>query len=152
MRQVRTARDCALSLLEYRDRTEAEMRRKLKEWEYAPEAVEETIYFLKEYHYLDDQEYARKYVRTAGAGKSIRQLRQSLLSKGISREILDLCFEEETVDEEEAVRRFLKKKGYTAGAGEDPEKTRKLAAALGRRGFSFETIRRVMEELTDTVL
>lgn len=62
--------------------------------------------FLKEYHYLDDQEYARKYVRTAGAGKSIRQLRQSLLSKGISREILDLCFEEETVDEEEAVRRF----------------------------------------------
>lgn len=106
MRQVRTARDCALSLLEYRDRTEAEMRRKLKEREYAPEAVEETIYFLKEYHYLDDQEYARKYVRTAGAGKSIRQLRQSLLSKGISREILDLCFEEETVDEEEAVRRF----------------------------------------------
>ena len=53
MRQVRTARDCALSLLEYRDRTEAEMRRKLKEREYAPEAVEETIYFLKEYHYLD---------------------------------------------------------------------------------------------------
>ena len=150
MRQVRTARDCALSLLEYRDRTEAEVRRKLKEREYDPEAVEETIVFLKEYHYLDDQEYARKYVRTAGAGKSIRQLRQSLLSKGISREILDLCFEEETVDEEEAVRRFLKKKGYTAG--EDPEKTRKLAAALGRRGFSFETIRRVMEELTDTVL
>ena len=72
---------------------------------------------------IRDREYARKYVRTAGAGKSIRQLRQSLLSKGISREILDLCFEEETVDEEEAVRRFLKKKGYTAG--EDPEKTRR---------------------------
>lgn len=46
----------------------------------------------------------------------------------------------------------FEEKGYTAGAGEDPEKTRKLAAALGRRGFSFETIRRVMEELTDTVL
>ena len=131
MRQVRTARDCALSLLEYRDRTEAEMRRKLKEREYAPEAVEETIYFLKEYHYLDDQEYARKYVRTAGAGKSIRQLRQSLLSKGISREILDLCFEEETVDEEEAVRRFLKKKGYTAGAGED----QKAGSSFGTPGI-----------------
>ena len=47
----------------------------------------------------------------------------------------------------------MKKKGYTDGAGEEvQEKTRKLAAALGRRGFSFETIRRVMEELTDTVL
>ena len=149
MRQVRTARDCALSLLEYRDRTEAEVRRKLKEREYDPEAVEETIVFLKEYHYLDDQEYARKYVRTAGCGKSIRQLRQSLQNKGISREILDLCFEEETVDEEEAVLRFLKKKGYSAGDEEDPEKSRKLAAALGRRGFSFETIRRVMDELSD---
>ena len=54
MRQVRTARDCALSLLEYRDRTEAEVRRKLKEREYDPEAVEETIVFLKEYHYLEN--------------------------------------------------------------------------------------------------
>lgn len=69
MRQVRTARDCALSLLEYRDRTEAEMRRKLKEREYAPEAVEETIYFLKEYHYLDDQEYARKICADCRSGK-----------------------------------------------------------------------------------
>lgn len=152
MRQVRTARDCALSLLEYRDRTEAEMRRMLREREYAQEAVEEAIDFLKEYHYLDDQEYARKYVRTAGAGKSIRQLRQSLQNKGISREILDLCLEEETIDEEAAVRHFLMKKGYNAGGGEEPEKTRKLAAALGRRGFSFEIIRRVMEELTDNNL
>ena len=53
------------------------------------------------------------------------------------------------MDEEEAVRRFLKKKGYSAGDEEDPEKSRKLAAALGRRGFSFETIRRVMDELSD---
>ena len=80
--------------------------------------------------------------------RTYRQLRQSLLSKGISREILDLCFEEETVDEEgRGCPAFFEEKGYTDGAGEDPEKTRKLAAALGRRGFSFETIRRVMEEL-----
>ena len=46
MRQLQALpRSCALSLLEYRDRTEAEMRRKLKEREYAPEAVEERFIF-----------------------------------------------------------------------------------------------------------
>ena len=83
-----------------------EMRRKLKEREYAPEAVEETIYFLKEYHYLDNRSTPENMCGLPERERASRQLRQSLLSKGISREILDLCFEEETVDEEEAVRHF----------------------------------------------
>ena len=144
MRQLRSARECALSLLEHRDRTELEMRRKLREREYGQEEIEDTITFLKDYHYLDDEAYARRYVRTASLGKSIRQIRQNLQSKGIGRDILDLC-----LDEEEAVRRFLRKKGYVSGADEVTEKAGKLAAALGRRGFSYETIRRVMTELSE---
>ena len=132
MRQVRTARDCALSLLEYRDRTEAEMRRKLKERSMLG-GVENIIF--KEYHYLDDQEYARKYVRTAGAGKSIRQLRQSLLSKGISREILDLCFEEETVDEEEAVRRFFEEKRIHCRSRRRSGEDQKAGSSFGTPGI-----------------
>ena len=48
-RNLKTVRDCALTLLEYCDRTEQEMRRKLKEREYTPEEIEKTIVFLKEY-------------------------------------------------------------------------------------------------------
>ena len=55
--QNRTVRECALALLEFRDRTERELRRKLKEREYSTEEIDETVLFLKEYRYLDDEAY-----------------------------------------------------------------------------------------------
>ena len=42
MRQKKSARECALTILERSDRTEAEIRKKLKEKEYTPEEIEET--------------------------------------------------------------------------------------------------------------
>ena len=50
--QNRTVRECALALLEFRDRTERELRQKLKEREYSAGEIEETVLFLKEYRYL----------------------------------------------------------------------------------------------------
>ena len=47
--QNRTVRECALALLEFRDRTERELRQKLKEREYSAGEIEETVLFLKEY-------------------------------------------------------------------------------------------------------
>ena len=55
--QNRTVRECALALLEFRDRTERELRQKLKEREYSAEEINETVLFLKEYRYLDDEAY-----------------------------------------------------------------------------------------------
>ena len=39
MKKHKSARECALSLLEYRDRTEQQMRQKLKEREYGPQEL-----------------------------------------------------------------------------------------------------------------
>lgn len=142
----KTARECALSLLEYRDRTTQEMRWKLAERGYEPDQIEEAVGFLTDYRYLDDAEYARRYIRSAAARKSIRQLRQELSERGVDREILDVCLEEAELDEEAVIRAFLNKKGYETGVPSDPETRRKLTASLGRRGFSFDAIRRVMEE------
>ena len=62
--QNRTVRECALALLEFRDRTERELRQKLKEREYGPEEIEETVRFLREYRYLDDEASAGRYIRS----------------------------------------------------------------------------------------
>lgn len=140
----RTVRDCALTLLEYCDRTEQEMRRKLKDREYAPEEIEKTILFLKEYHYIDDDRYAQKYIHTYADSKSIRRLRSELEQKGISRERIDAALEEIAVDESMQIAAWIKKRGYTPGEHLDPDQYRKLMAGLGRRGYSFDTIRRAM--------
>ena len=133
--QNRTVRECALALLEFRDRTERELRRKLKEREYSTEEIDETVLFLKEYRYLDDAAYAGRYIRTCAARKSRRQIRADLERKGVSREIIDLQLQE--------------KKGYEPGKRMEPAEYRRLMGALCRRGFSGEAIRRVTESMRE---
>lgn len=147
--QNRTVRECALALLEFRDRTEQELRQKLKEREYSAEEIDETVLFLKEYRYLDDEAYAGRYIRSCAARKSRRQIRAELERKGVSREVIDLQLQEEEVDEDSQIRKLLVKKGYEPGKRMEPAEYRRIMAALGRRGFSGEAIRRVVESMRD---
>ena len=144
-RKQKPVRDCALTLLEYRDRTEQEMRRKLKEREYGAEEIEETIAFLTEYHYIDDKEYARRYVRTHSDHKSIRRIFGELEQKGIRREFIEEGLAELPVDEEAQIAAWIRKKGCIPGEHLEADQYRKLMAGLGRRGYSYDAIRRVMD-------
>ena len=147
--QNRTVRECALALLEFRDRTERELRQKLKEREYSAEEINETVLFLKEYRYLDDEAYADRYIRSCAARKSRRQIRADLERKGVSREIIDLQLQETTVDEDSQIRKLLQKKGYVPGKRLEPAEYRRIMGALGRRGFSGEAIRKAMESMRE---
>ena len=148
-RSEKTARECALALLEFRDRTERELRQKLKEREYGPEEIEETVLFLKEYRYLDYEAYAGRYIRSCASRKSRRQIRADLERKGVSREVIDLSFQEEAVDEESQIEKLLLKKGYEPGKRMEPADYRRLMGTLGRRGFSSEAIRRVTDRMSE---
>ena len=147
--QNRTVRECALALLEFRDRTERELRQKLKEREYSAEEINETVLFLKEYRYLDDEAYVDRYIRSCAARKSRRQIRADLEHKGVSREIIDLQLQEKTVDEDSQIRKLLQKKGYVPGKRLEPAEYRRIMGALGRRGFSGEAIRKAMESMRE---
>lgn len=147
--QNRTVRECALALLEFRDRTERELRQKLKEREYSAEEINETVLFLKEYRYLDDETYVDRYIRSCAARKSRRQIRADLERKGVSREIIDLQLQEKTVDEDSQIRKLLQKKGYVPGKRLEPAEYRRIMGALGRRGFSGEAIRKAMESMRE---
>ena len=147
--QNRTVRECALALLEFRDRTERELRQKLKEREYSAEEINETVLFLKEYRYLDDEAYVDRYIRSCAARKSRRQIRADLERKGVSREIIDLQLQEKTVDEDSQIRKLLQKKGYVPGKRLEPGEYRRSMGALGRRGFSGEAIRKAMESMRE---
>lgn len=149
MKQRKSARECALSILERYDRTEMEMRKKLKEKEYTPEEIEETLGFLKEYRYVNDAEYADRYIRVCSLKKSIRQIRCDLERKGVAKELIAERLGENHVDEEEQVRRLLIKKGYRPGERMEPDQYRKLMGALCRKGFSFEVIRRVTGQMCE---
>ncbi len=148
-RKNRPVRDFALSLLERSDKTAQEMRQKLREREYQQEEIEETLAFLEEYHYVDDEEYVRRYIRSYGARKSVLRIRTELEKRGISRERIDAGLEEIPVDEEAQIADWIRKKGYDTDQGLEPHEYRKLAAALGRRGYSFDMINKVTKQMCE---
>lgn len=135
----------AMHLLNVADRTEADLRTKLRQNHYPEDLVEEAICYVKRFGYINDERYVQMYIMNRKEKKSRREIYGALLQKGIPGEVIDAAFEEcyGREDAQEAVIALLRKKGYRADM--DEEKKRKLCAYLARKGFGYEEIRRGME-------
>ena len=145
---LKRARDRALYLLQSQGRTQAEMIKKLKDDGYSQSVTERVLSFLQEYHFIDDNAYTENYIHVNKGRKCKRQITYELQLKGVDRDQIRQMLEENPVDEEETVRALLKKK--TGGRiPEDKKEIQKLAAFLGRKGFSFEVISRVLRDVAD---
>lgn len=134
----------ALYLLKSMDRTENEVRTKLKKGYYAEELIDYAVDFLKQYGYIDDQRYAENYIRTYMGKKSRKIIQQSLYLKGISKETAEEAFElfEDKIkgeDERELIYTLLKKKKYHYENSDKKEKNR-VMAFLMRKGFEMEDV------------
>lgn len=144
---LKRARDRALYLLQSQGRTQAEMIKKLQNDGYPDDVTRAVMAFLSEYHFVDDGAYTENYIRINKSRKSPRQIAYELQQKGVDKAQISQILEEDPIDEEETVRALLKKK--TGGQiPEDWKERQKLAAFLGRKGFSFEVIQRVLRENT----
>ena len=129
-------------LLKSSDKSEQELRQYLKDGYYPGEAIDYAIEFLKKHRYINDEEYGRRYVEYHSAKKSKRQIQYELQRKGLTKEAVSDILEEHPVDEEAQIRDYMRKKRLEPEAMTQEER-RKAMAALGRKGFSFETVNRV---------
>ncbi len=137
--ESKKAREKAVYYLQFSGKTELELRRKLAEQEFSPASVESAIEFVKKYRYLDDDDYARRFVERNRNKKSRKQMSYELAQKGVSREILDVVFEDMDVDEEAQICVLLEKRNYS-GEEASREEKQKMTAYLTRKGFSYEAI------------
>lgn len=140
------ARERAVYWLKCSARTEEELRRKLRDGGYPQAAVDYVIGLLKEYRYIDDEEYARNFIELHGNRKSRAELTALLARKGVSRECVSRLMMEHPVDEEAQIRRILEKRRFQPEEA-DQKETAKQMAYLMRKGFSYETVKRVFSEL-----
>ena len=60
------AREKGVYYLQFSSKTEEEMRRKLAEQGFSPASVDSAVKFLKERRYLNDEDYARRYLEKNG--------------------------------------------------------------------------------------
>ena len=135
----------ALHLLEKQDRSEKNLRDKLKEGGYSQEIVDIAIDYINEYGYLDDARMAASHIRFYQDSRSKLRLKQDLIGKGISADVIDRVMDEEyTSDESDLIEKLLLKKNYDKDNATYEEQA-KMYRFLAGRGFSSDSINRVLK-------
>ena len=137
----------AVRFLSYRPRSEKEIRDYLKKKETPTDILEKIILFFKEKKFLNDEEFARMWVRqrTNIKPKSKWVIKMELLQKGIDPEIADRVLasgeEGKEVSDLEQAKKLVRNKlpRYTGLSRQ--ELYQKLGGFLARRGFSWDIIK-----------
>lgn len=136
----------ALSLLTDMDRTEEQLRQKLKQKSYEDDVVDLAIDYVKSFGYIDDIKYAQRFVENRKKTKSRQEISALLSQKGVKRELiteaLETCYTSE--DAIEAIRYLAEKKHYSSENSSDKEK-KKIYDYLLRKGFYYDEIRQVIQ-------
>lgn len=136
----------ALNLLTDMDRTEEQLRVKLKQKEYPEEIIAQAIDYVKSFGYINDGNYAKRFVETRKSSKSRKEIYATLMQKGVSKELVDEalveCYSDE--DECEAIRLLLSKKHFSP-ANSSKEEKMKLMAYLVRKGFHYDSVHKELE-------
>jgi regulatory protein len=142
----------ALRILEARPRSVAEVRTRLGRKDFAPEAIDAAIARLGELELLDDAAFARYWVenrqayRPRGAGALRDDLRRKGIDADVAAEILsdDALTGDESAGAWQVARAALRK---YAGSHDRNAFMRRMGSYLQRRGYTFETIRPIVDQL-----
>ncbi len=109
-----------------------------------------TIFRLQEAGLVNDTEFARAWANSRHSHKKLskRSIAGELRQKGVVQESIDQALDE--IDDESEYRAAfdLAFKKYNTMSRLDPEvQVRRIQSLLGRKGFAFSTIGRVLKEL-----
>lgn len=146
---IKKAIATALNLIAYRPRAAGELAIKLRERGYDPEAVDAAVVRMRELNYLDDREFADRWVesRQTHRPRSRRMLKQELQQKGVDRDIIETTIEDAGIDELGDALMLGRKKVESLQGLEPQVRERRISAFLARRGYGYDVIRCVLEAL-----
>lgn len=144
-KEILQAKKKAMSILEYKDRTEGELREKLQRAEFSEVAIEEAIAYVKSYHYIDDERYAIRFVEYHMDSRSIQRMRQDLKKRYVPEEYIDIALENIQYNEMEAVTKALQKVTKSWEKKPTYEEKQKIIAKIYRKGFRLDNIQKAYE-------
>lgn len=141
----------ALKILTDRDKTEKELRDKLSRDGYDDGAIDVAVKYVRDYGYIDDARYAESYASYRMNAKSRIQLAMELRRRGVDEGVIDSVFDRlyDGFDESDQIIRLIEKKlkGTYPECLQDIHDEKEKAAlyrSLQAKGYSFESIRRVL--------
>lgn len=143
-KKVSKAKEYALRLLGYRQRSISELKMRLEKKGFSSALIKKTIAYLREIDLLNDETFTRMWIRERMRTRpeGITLLRHQLKDKGISEVIIEKAIAECTRDyDERKVAKDLVASRRKRYKNVEPLKVKKrLYDYLRRRGFSYDTI------------
>ncbi|MCA9897459.1 MAG: RecX family transcriptional regulator [Anaerolineales bacterium] len=145
--QIEKAKEVAIRYIEYRPRSIAETQQHLQKKEYPDDVIAQVLERLEAVKLLDDEAFARYWVdqRETFKPRSKIALQQELRQKGIDRAVIDEATA--TMDEFAAARQAAEPKAHRWMSLPEQQFRQKLGSFLQRRGFGYDVVREVTEEL-----
>lgn len=147
-RNLNRAREYALRLLEYRERSEQEIKERMARKNYNERLIKSTIKSLKNHNLVNDRRFARMWAESCLRRSYGRwKVQADLNKKGIDREIVEEVLRESysKVDEVQIALALIQKK-WPFLKEEKNTLLRRVSDFLKRRGFPFEVIAEVIRQ------
>jgi regulatory protein len=149
-----TVHEATLKLMQYcayRDRSQKEVEEKLKEMRMIPAACEQIIIKLMQENFLNEERYARSFVRGKFRIKKWGRIKikQELKFKEISAPIIKIALTEiDEIEYSKTLYELAEKKDNLIKESDPFKKRKKLSAYLLQKGFESHLVYQVSEELT----
>ncbi|HEX5316526.1 MAG TPA: RecX family transcriptional regulator [Candidatus Kapabacteria bacterium] len=147
------AKRIALHYLNYRARSEKEIRERLEKEDIPDAIVVRVLEFLKENKLVDDEAWSQAFVNDKLARKPVssKQLAYGLAQKGVPKAVIEETISnlnETETDETRAMQAAEKRWPRILKSESDPRKQKqKLYTFLAARGFEFGTIDAVYKKI-----
>lgn len=149
MKKQFSALQYGLFLLGRRDRSVGSLQKKMKDKGHDSDEIKKAINWLKEKKFLDDERFTKNFIRQKMSAKPVGKqlLKFKLKSEFVPIEIIEKTLEEidEIIEYKEALE--LSQKWLEKKSSQDKNIWGKLGQHLVGRGYDYDIIKRVVEEL-----
>jgi len=149
--ELRKAYNYALTLLDYRERSQWEIKERMYQKGYTSKIIQQVIDYLKKHDFLNDRRFSEGWASSIiKKGFARKRVYYELRKKGISEDLIEEVVEKlfSKIDETEMALRVVQKRCKIPKDGRD---FHRISGFLRRRGYSFSIINTVIEQLKDNL-
>lgn len=116
---------------------------------YSEELAYQVVDKLKEYGYIDDKEYSKRYIESTQKTQGKRLVEYKLMSKGVKKEDIESAYNQSEVEYEKSARSLAEK--YLKNNEITKENLMKAYRYLIGRGYSYDQADYALKEFKESL-
>ena len=140
----------ALNYISYQERTIKEVKNKLISKEYSKITIDKAIEELLKLNYLNDFEYAKRFIELKIKKMGTQKIKYLLIEKGIDEKIFDFLLMNYSEDQQYEIALLIASKKNNQYTNISYQKRySRLSGLLNRKGYSYSIVNRVLSEILE---